>query len=569
MSNKGILLIKSLLSTLGFMYLSSLGVSNIFVLIIFYILYLIYSKTNLDKSIYTKLCATIFGIFGVLFMFQVNVYEEQIGGLPSSLRDLKLLLVFLSVYFFVEVLLSLLYRKLDKHNVKETKNTISPNKFFIICFAVLVIVYLPIWIFEYPSNLNPDNISQINQILSGNFVNHHPFAHTMWLKLLMSFGNDLNTRVGIAALLQLVINALTFAFVSKTIYKKTNNIYFGLMSLAFFSLLSFHAFFSITLIKDTTHATTTCLLLITLIEYFDCSNKKKENLLSCLIVILSIGFCLFRTNGYFAYVLMVFVVIIYSLFKKSYKLLIILIISFMSATIIKGPIYTNLDIQKASYVENLSIPVQQIGFLKYRNAEFTDIEDELINNIVNADEVGEKYEFFLSDPIKNAINDFGNVSYLEENKIEYLKLWIKVGLRYPVSYIRAWVDQTSTFYSPKYYGTSLFWGMSNSDLNVERSPLMDGGEFSDKLYNLAYKQHNIPVLGWFHYPAISTWVLCIALFYNLRNNRFKSAFLFVPAVGIFLTLLISCPYNICFRYYYAVVCSVPLLLMQTIRKADY
>lgn len=55
---------------------------------------------------------------------------------------------------------------------------------FLIPFLTLSILYI-ILLFacKYPGNLTPDSISQISQLMTGNYSNHHPFYHTMIIKL--------------------------------------------------------------------------------------------------------------------------------------------------------------------------------------------------------------------------------------------------------------------------------------------------------------------------------------------------------------------------------------------------
>ena len=550
---------KAILSTISFVFLCNMSITSIYPLVILSVLLILFTMNDVKNSKYANTCACIFGIFALLSLFQVGKYEDILDAHNIYISITKMIFIYLGTYYFVNVIVSLFFSFLDKINVKK-KNNFSSNKILIISFVTLVVLYFPVWLMEYPSNISPDTINQINQIVNNIFTNHHPFAHTLWLKLLMSFGSDINTRIGVAALLQMFLNAAVFSFINYQIYKKTNNTIISILLLVFYGLFSFNAFMSITLIKDVTHAMITCLLIVLLINYFDCIEKRNKTLLLIVISIFSLMFCLFRSNGYYAFVILIIVSIVYSMKRKEYGLLISFAISFVVATIIKGPIYYLLGISSPSFVESLSIPIQQISLVIRNGKTLTTYETEMIGKIVDISKISDSYDVFLSDPIKNLINNYGNVSYLSANRLEYLKIWLEIGVKYPIEYIRGWVNQVSTFFAPTYYGTSIFWSVWENDLGIVASPMITA-EISTVLHNLAYTQHNIPLFGCLHYPSVYTWVLIVMLFYSIKNKNYENMLLISILLGIFITLLISCPYNICFRYYYAVVCSTPIIVI--------
>ncbi|MBR3228520.1 MAG: hypothetical protein IKF68_08275 [Erysipelotrichaceae bacterium] len=558
-------LVKSIISTLAFIYLTkAISYTGIFSLFIMAVLYFAYSAIETDRNIFVKLGAAVFGIFAVLNCFQVNVYDEVLGIYTTASKVLIILLIFAGVYLFMEAVLSLLYHLFDLER-EEGEMKFSPNRLFIISFIALIIIYLPVWLMEYPSNISPDTIDQINQILSGVYRNHHPFAHTMWLKLLMSFSDEINLRVGIAALLQLIINSAVFSLVIRKVYVKTKKLFYGILTFLFYSVLSFHAFYSITLIKDVTHATIACLLLMSLIDYFDSEGKKKTVAL-VLTAVFSLCFCLFRSNGYYAFVITIIFAFVYMFMKKDYKLIISMVLVFILATVIKGPVYTSMGISKASSVESLSVPVQQIALTVKNGKELTKEERQLLNKVVDVSKLNEAYDVFLSDPVKNLYNERGNLRYLSDNKMAYLKMWIDIGMRNPLEYIQAWVNQCSGYFSPHYYSTSIFWSVWENSFGVKANRLLIPKEVSSVLHDLAYYQHEIPLLGWLHYPSVTTWILIVLFFYGLRNRDMETVIVISPLAGIFLTLLISCPFNLCFRYYYAAVAVLPLVCLKALKK---
>ena len=554
-------LVKAVISTLSLLFItgtvSYTGIYGLFVLII---LYFIYNAIEIDKNIFVKFTAGVFGIFAVLHLFQVNVYDQILGEYYLASQIIITLIIAAGIYLFMEALLSLLYHIFDL-DWTGSEIKIKPLFIFLGSFILLVMIYLPVWMMEYPSNVSADTLDQIGQILSGSYVNHHPFVHTLWLRFLMCFSDEINTRVGIAALLQLISCAAVFAFVVRTVYVKTRKFSYGLLTFLFYSVLSFHAFYSITLIKDVTHASIACIFISLLIYYFD-EEKPVWNLVYLILIgLFSIFFCLFRTNGYYAYVLMLLAAVWYTIKKKDKLLIIVFVVAFVASTLIKGPLYDSMGIARVSYAESLSVPAQQIA-LVIKNGHKLDKEDmDTLKKVIDVSKAAESYDVFLSDPIKNLLKA-GDITYLEEHKMDYFKLWLKIGTEHPFEYMQAWVDQWSGYMSPHYYSTSIFWGVWDNSYGIKASPRLVTGELNDGLHDLAYTQHDLPLIGWFHYPSLYTWLLFIMIGYVLRCKDTEGLLIVAPLLGIFLTLVISCPFNLCFRYYYAVICCLPLFIMK-------
>lgn len=556
-------LVKAILSTIALVFISDgyISAASIFPFLIAALLYFFYLAAENEHSIWTKIAGLVFAFLASLSLFQVNVFDSLLGELSLFVMLVKLLVFAAGIYYLSVAILVRIYRWLDNYHL-DTKLTIGKTKIFIISFITLLVLYLPVWLMEYPSNISPDTLSQIWQILNGQYVNHHPFAHTLWLKLLMSFADELNLRIAIAAAIQMVINAAVFSYVIAFVTDKTKSLSLTIFSWAFYGLLSFNAFFSITLIKDVTHATITCLMVVLLYK----SYSDKRLIDYGLFGLITVGFCLFRSNGYYACFLVLAVSLAIGWWQHSYRVSLIILGALILSALIKGPLYHALGVSDPSIVEMLSIPLQQIAFVIRNGGKIGPEEYAMLNQVVDVSRIPEAYDFFLSDPVKNLVNEFANLSYLKANALNYFKLWLKIGIDNPILYIRAWVNQISLLFSPHYYATSIFWTVHPNDLGIVGQPLLIEGTINEQLHMLAYQQHNIPLIGWFHYQSFTTWIMLGCAFYSLRRKDPSAIVIFSIFIGILITLCLSSPYNLCFRYYYAVVACLPLMLFLTFRK---
>lgn len=86
------------------------------------------------------------------------------------------------------------------------------------------------------------------------------------------------------------------------------------------------------------------------------------------------------------------------------------------------------------------------------------------------------YQPELSDPVK-ALIQYGHPEYLETHKGEYLKLWVQLGLKYPLDYWNAFVDQTKGYWFPGAPGMLTNEGISPNELGLSWQPVLHGQEW--------------------------------------------------------------------------------------------
>ena len=100
-----------------------------------------------------------------------------------------------------------------------------------------------------------------------------------------------------------------------------------------------------------------------------------------------------------------------------------------------------------------------------------------IGKILKIEHVPELYTEYISDNMKELVRAH-NPEYLTSHKLDYLKLWIELGLEYPDIYLDAYVAQTRGYYSPSEIkdSTGIRCGIKV--------------EYSTSLYNQTQKEQN-------------------------------------------------------------------------------
>lgn len=231
--------------------------------------------------------------------------------------------------------------------------------------------------------------------------------------------------------------------------------------------------------------------------------------------------------------------------------------------IMKHGILSDLGVSQPDTIESLSIPAQQIARVIVENNDFTDEERELLDQIIDVSAVPENYKSFISNPIKNLVRDKGNQQFLEENKIAYLKMYLSIGARNPIVYLKAWIDETKGYWNAGY--SYWIWGndVGENDLGINRVVHMEkvNNIFDGYLWIFS----EIAALQIFLCIGFWIWIDIIMLFVALIRKDKVGVFLTLPLIMIVLSLLVATPVYSEFRYVYSVFCTLPLICVIVLR----
>lgn len=272
------------------------------------------------------------------------------------------------------------------------------------------------------------------------------------------------------------------------------------------------------------------------------------------------GMTLLRSNGLIAFVATVIVFAL--LFRDRYKRTILAFAGIIvMAFVLKHPVLTALNVKQPDTVESLSIPIQQISRVITDGMELTSEQQELLSNMVNIEDVPDNYKSYISDPIKNLIRNYGNKDYINENKTEFIKLYVQLGLEHPREYIRAWIDQTKGYWNSGYSYWIWSQGVNDNLAGIEANVNSKTAEsvLQDYLREFTASTSN-PLLLLFVSIGFNTWLVLISAFSALIRKDFSALFVSVPTIMLIATLLIATPVYAEFRYAYAMFCCLPFIV---------
>ena len=454
--------------------------------------------------------------------------------------------------------------------------------------VILFGCWLPWFLYNFPGVMTPDSLSQYSQAMGlSAYSDHHPFAHTLLIRLFLSLGMALfhNVYAAIACytIFQMVLMDLILCYCLCVLYRYGAGKKLCLLFLIFYACVPYNGSFAVTMWKDVPFSGFLLLFALSIWQllHLTASNDsrngdrqasrtvsvlKKKPILLLRLLLSGLLVCLFRSNGLYVFLLTApFLLLIV---RREWKLLLTGVLAVAAlALCIKGPVYDVLGVAKPAFSESLSIPAQQIARVVYEGRKLTQEQIDLLDRTVDYASIADYYQPELSDPVK-ALIQYGDPEYLETHKAEYLKLWLQLGLRYPFDYINAFIDQTWGYWFPGEPGLTVNEGISPNDLGLTSQSVLSGTaawkvvEILNKLYTI------FPLYGLLYSIGSFTWAALFLCANCALNGRRRNCLLFVPYFALILTLCLAAPVAGDLRYAYPLILAMPLLLCAGLEVPD-
>ena len=229
-------------------------------------------------------------------------------------------------------------------------------------------------------------------------------------------------------------------------------------------------------------------------------------------------------------------------------------------------IIQKLDIQKITFYDYLSVPFQQTARVaRIHGDTLTEEEKQSVNTLLDASKIGEVYNPGFVDPVKSSKT---REAIGQSGPIPYLSVWLSQGLRYPITYIDAFVNlnyklfdlqsnyNTYHFYTDIKLHTHPYAFHHTEFFDLEQiRPLLDEQYALTQWY---YDFEQIPVIGLLATMSFNNIFLLMILYLSYVN---KKKYVVIMALPILFSLIMTafCPI-VYMRYLLPVVVNVPLCL---------
>ncbi len=500
------------------------------------------------------------GLFSLAVVLANYVLFEPLSVM-QNLFDLTCCL--LGGYFAAQGVMVYLLKRLPLKNC-DRERTHAAWVFWGVFLSVAAIDLAYLLSAHYPGTLTVDSMTTIRELLGdAPYSNVMPFWHTVTVKLFVEIGlavwGNMNAAVAFFHGAQILFLAACFALAIMTMYQTKVPGWFMAAAYGVYAFQPYNIVYSVILWKDVPFAAAALLFMTALYRLLKGIGKSRPWNYG-LFVLGAMGFSLWRTNGWYAFLVTVLVMLIL-LGKKEKKLLILMCVVLALCWVLINPVLDALDVTETNFVEAFAVPMQQIARVVSEGRELTAEENALLGEIFWMDKLADAYNPLTVDPVKFETFRSGRVDHILENPGDYLRMYFSIGMRYPGDYLKAWIDETKGYWNGGYF----FWIYSKEVVeNPYGIELILGENLIARLFGAAFRYLEKPE---FLQPLTSiglhVWALVGCAVVNMRKKR-EELLLTIPLLVLVAGLWLGTPVYSEFRYAYPVFLGMPLIMAATL-----
>lgn len=446
--------------------------------------------------------------------------------------------IILCFYFvgFVLFFLQWIVSKTDQYNeVDDLADKKRTKKQFFIYWLAIMVCWLPVFFAFYPGAFVYDAQDEYVQVATREFTTHHPLLHVLLLGGAVCFGNKFmgsyNAGIALYTLFQMVVfsGVLSYSvyFVMELAHDKNviAKKWTERVLVAFYGLFPIFPMYAVCSSKDTFFHASLLIVFIYLVKI--CQHiflKDREATLKrrveVIFVIASSCMMLLRNNAVYAYAVLFFVIVFFSLLQKYKKetgrktiykrLLVCMLLSLLVYKVADKGLAYALHASDIESQEVLTVPIQQLArTYRYSPEVFSENDKETLHSYIPSDVLA-VYDADLSDLVKA---NFDNHLYAQD-RASFLKLWVKIGVRKPFTYMNAWLMTSYGYWYPDtiinvyggqdrftfQYGDSSYFGFETEQPGTRDSKFPWLEEQYRKL-SLEIYQQKVPVISMLFSPG--------------------------------------------------------------------
>lgn len=439
------------------------------------------------------------------------------------------------------------------------EDRLHPCRVFFVTFVSISVIFAA-YLFStaYPGLLSQDSCSTVEQILGiQEYNNTMPYWHTVTVQPFLRLGHSLFGTVdaGIALFhsVQILFMAACFAAVITTLYQigvpKYALVFIGFL----YGCIPYNIVYSVSLWKDVPFGGA-ALLFVTGLYRLIRQVGKSRKLNYFLLIAGALGFSLWRTNGWYAF-LATFVVMALLAGKKQKKLLIIMALVLVLCWVLINPVLDHLSVSETNLVEAFAIPMQQVARVVACERPLSEEQTKLLSDLFWLEEVANLYNPLSVDPIKFYTFRNENIPLVTENPLTYLGLYLQLGIQYPADYLKAWINETKGYWNGGYE----YWVYITA-------PQQEDPNFFNRIFVSWFRFLN-DTEAWKLFTSVGlyVWGMIGCCMVNSLKKR-EELLLSIPALVLIAGLWLGTPVFCEFRYAYPLMLTMPLVACVTIYK---
>lgn len=437
----------------------------------------------------------------------------------------------------------------------ERWENLSTGKRKAILFCFLLLCWLPVFLAVYPGFFVYDAQDEFVQVQTRNFTTHHPLPHVLLLGGMISAVNKLcgsyNEGIAVYTLFQMCLMAGVFTCVVSYMRKRGIRLWVRAATAVYFGCFPVIVMFALCSAKDGIFTGALLLLLIALDEmtrerekFFEGWGKPLFFCASAWIMMI------FRHNGAYAFLALVPLLLIYM--KGCRKKLLFCLAGIFTAYFLTsaGLVYI-LSAEDSENQEMLTVPIQQMARVyRYDKESLSKEEMETLYEVLPEAALS-CYVPKVSDGVKIW---FRNDAFAAD-PAKYGKLWMKIGMRHPLTYLNAWFMTSYGFWYPDtvidvYRGNSVFT-FTYEDSSFFGYEVEQPGNRESKIpwlnewyrrMSLEIAQQKIPLVSMLFSPGFLFWIFAFMAGHAFYRKDYGRLLPFAMVFLLWLTVILGPTY---------------------------
>lgn len=354
--------------------------------------------------------------------------------------------LFLSAVLFIFIQIPKLYNNYINRQENYTEMPKIFNRFYKIWLFIFV-CWLPYFILLYPGYVFWDAAWQIEQIFSERFNSHHPLLTTLYMYFIYFYYKISNNGLLSVAVYVVLFQMIPLSFIYAYMINKLNKIYnvnkmIVVLLILFAALYPANPLISIAVEKGILFLIFLILFIIKIIEMSENVSLLHSKKHIIFLIITGILLCLTRNNVIFGFILVIPFLLF---FAKGYRKYILISFAgiFIGYILLNTALIKVTKAEKGAFRESMSMPLQQIARVyKYHKDELNKDEIIFINKMMSNKNALNNYVPRWADEVK-----VGADSKFLKTK-EFITGYIKLGLKYPETYLNSILIMTCSLWSP-------------------------------------------------------------------------------------------------------------------------
>ncbi len=440
----------------------------------------------------------------------------------------------------------------------------------VVLFALYLICYLPYYLTFFPGNCGKDtweSLSMAEGLIP--WTNHHPVLFTgamMVVRKLTGF-LPITGSVGVFSFLQMLTVAAVLAYLTTRILRTRVHVLCKIFAIGMFAFHPFIGMYSIYLSKDVLFSVIMVLLCMKLYDVITGKGELLAKPIEC--VKLSVLFLLssmLRNNG--MYIAIVMAVIFLVLYKKYWKQILILFACAIGLfQIWQGPVFKAIGIEKQSFAEAASVPLQQIGYVLWEGDAFSEEDMAFLEELMPVEKVKEVYQPGYTDPYKfdEAFND----DFLNDNVGKFLGVWWNGCKSHFGSYVKAYLMQTVGYWHYGETNSVCTQGCTENELGVEQIDVikaMTGLSLEPIFEKMVLAGRKAPVVCMLGSMAMQIFMVFLLILQYVRRKCARQAVWLIPLVILWGTIMLATPAFCLLRYLFPIFLLWPFLIAEFFKE---